>query len=37
MKTAVLGTSSENLAMLRTAISVGFRTQITKLWFAKTV
>jgi len=35
--TAVLGTSSENIAMQRTAKAVGFRVQFTKLWFAKSV
>lgn len=35
--TAVLGTSSENVAMQRTAKAVGFRVQSTKLWFAKPV
>ncbi len=35
--TAVLGTSSENIAMQRTAQAVGFRVQSTKLWFAKPV
>jgi len=34
---AVLGTSSENIAMQRTAKAVGFRVQSTKLWFAKSV
>jgi len=34
---AVLGTSSENIAMQRTAKAVGFRVQSTKLWFAKPV
>jgi len=35
VKTAVLGTSSDNIAMQRTALSVGFCVQMTKLWFAK--
>jgi len=35
--TAVLGTSSENVAMQGTAKAVGFRTQSTTLWFAKPV
>ena len=35
--TAVLGTSSENIAMQRTAQAVGFRVQFTKLWFTKSV
>lgn len=34
---AVLGTSSQNEAMLRTAKAVGFRVQSTKLWFAKPI
>jgi len=34
---AVLGTSSENIAMQRIAKVVGFRVQSTKLWFAKPV
>jgi ribosomal protein S18 acetylase RimI-like enzyme len=35
--TAILGTSSENIVMQRTAQAVGFRVQSTKLWFAKPV
>ena len=35
--TAVLGTSSQNVAMQRTAQAVGFRVQSTSLWFAKPV
>jgi ribosomal protein S18 acetylase RimI-like enzyme len=35
--TAVLGTSSENVAMQRTAQAVGFRVQSTTLWFSKLV
>lgn len=35
IETAVLGTSSDNLAMQQTAMSVGFRVTLTKLWFAK--
>jgi mycothiol synthase len=35
--TAVLGTSSKNVAMLRTAQAVGFRVQSTTLWFSKPV
>jgi mycothiol synthase len=35
--TAVLGTSSENAAMLRTAQAVGFRVQSTTFWFSKPV
>lgn len=35
--TAVLGTSSENIAMQRTAKAVGLRMQSTKFWFAKPV
>jgi ribosomal protein S18 acetylase RimI-like enzyme len=35
--TAVLGTSSENVAMQRIAKVVGFRLQSTKIWFAKSV
>lgn len=34
---AALGTSSENIAMQRTATSVGFGAQSTKLWFARPV
>ena len=34
---AVISTSSENIAMQRTAKVVGFRLQSTKLWFAKPV
>ncbi len=32
---ALMGTSSQNVAMQRTAKAVGFRVQSTKLWFAK--
>lgn len=35
--TAVLGTRSDNPAMLRVAQSVGFRVQATTLWFSKPV
>ena len=35
--TAVLHTSSNNIAMQRTAQAVGYRVQATKLWFAKPV
>jgi len=35
--TAVLGTGSDNPAMLRTAQAVGFRVQSTTLWFSKPV
>ena len=35
--TAVLGTSSENIAMQQAAASVGFRVQSTKIWFAKRI
>lgn len=35
METAVLGTSSHNIAMQRAAESVGFHIQSTKLWFTK--
>jgi len=35
VETAVLGTSSDNMAMQQTARSVGFRVHTTKLWFAK--
>ena len=35
--TAVLGTSSENVAMQRLAASVGFRVQSAKVWFEKQV
>jgi mycothiol synthase len=37
VKTAVLGTSSENIAMQRTAQSVGFRIQSETIWFSKPV
>lgn len=37
METARLGTSSENIAMQRTAASVGFRVESEKIWFAKQV
>jgi ribosomal protein S18 acetylase RimI-like enzyme len=37
MDTAVLGTSSENVAMQRAAISAGFRVLSTKIWFSKLV
>ena len=37
IETAVLGTSSENAAMQRTAQAVGFHTRSTRLWFAKPV
>jgi mycothiol synthase len=37
VETAVLGTSSKNAAMQRTAKAVGFRVQSTTLWFAKPV
>jgi mycothiol synthase len=37
MDTAVLGTSSENMAMQQAARAVGFRLQSTTLWFAKPV
>lgn len=33
--TAVLGTSSENVAMQRTAQAAGFRVQSTTLWFSR--
>lgn len=35
METAVLSTSSENLAMQKTAESVGFQIQWAKIWFTK--
>ncbi|MCP4428149.1 MAG: GNAT family N-acetyltransferase [Chloroflexi bacterium] len=35
METAVLGTSSQNIAMQKTAESVGFTTQWSKIWLAK--
>lgn len=35
--TAVLGTNSDNGAMLRTAQSVGFQVQTTTLWFSRPV
>ena len=37
MDTAVLGTSSDNEPMLRTAQSVGFQVQTTTLWFSRPV
>lgn len=37
MDTACLGTSSENVAMQRTAQAVGFHVQSTTLWFSKPV
>ncbi|MBI1922642.1 GNAT family N-acetyltransferase [Candidatus Poribacteria bacterium] len=37
METARLGTSSENIAMQRTAALVGFRVESEKIWFAKQV
>lgn len=37
MTTAVLGTSSKNVAMQQAARAVGFRLQSTTLWFAKPV
>jgi len=37
MDTALLGTSSENVAMQRTAQAVGFCVHSTTLWFAKPV
>jgi ribosomal protein S18 acetylase RimI-like enzyme len=37
VETAVLGTSSENVAMQRAAQAVGFRIRSTTLWFAKSV
>ncbi len=37
MDAALLGTSSENVAMQRTAESVGFHVQSTTLWFSKPV
>jgi mycothiol synthase len=37
MDTALIGTSSENVAMQRTAQAVGFRVQSTTLWFSKPV
>ena len=35
--TAILGTSSENVAMQRLAASVGFRVESAKVWFEKQV
>ncbi len=35
--TAILGTSSENMAMQRTAQAVGFQIQSTTVWFSKPV
>jgi ribosomal protein S18 acetylase RimI-like enzyme len=37
IETAVLGTSSENIAMQRAAASVGFRAAWTRIWFEKPV
>ena len=37
MDTAVLGTSSENIAMQRAAMSAGFCVQSTKVWFSRPV
>lgn len=37
VETAVLGTSGENIPAQRAFASVGFRTQWTKIWFAKQV
>ncbi len=37
LETAVLGTSSENVAMQRVAQAVGFHVKTTMLWFAKPV
>jgi mycothiol synthase len=37
METAVLGTSSQNITMQRTAEAVGFQVQSIKLWFAKEI
>jgi ribosomal protein S18 acetylase RimI-like enzyme len=34
---AILGTTSENTAMLRTATAVGFRVRSTTVWFAKEI
>ncbi len=36
-ETAVLGTSSENIAMQKTALAVGFQVTSTKIWFSKPV
>ena len=35
--TAALGTSSDNIAMQRAALSAGYRIQSAKLWFAKAI
>ncbi len=37
METAVLGTSSRNQAMQKTAKSVGFHVQWSKIWFTKSI
>jgi hypothetical protein len=37
MKSAHLGTSGENIAMQKTAQSVGFNLEYTNLWFSKEV
>lgn len=37
MDTAVLGTSSENIAMQKTAVAAGFQIASTTVWFAKMV
>ncbi len=37
VETAVLGTSSQNIAMQKTAKAVGFTVQSTKLWFEKPI
>ena len=37
METAVLGTSSQNIAMQKTAKSVGYKVQSTKIWFTRPI
>lgn len=37
VETAVLGTSSENIAMQKTALAVGFQVTSTKFWFSKPI
>ena len=37
MATAVLGTSSQNVAMQKTAESVGFQVQSAKIWFTRPI
>jgi RimJ/RimL family protein N-acetyltransferase len=37
METAVLSTSSRNRAMQRLAEGLGFRVEVTRLWFGKRI